>query len=266
MSSINKSLKQITALEDLARKDSPLHRLSPTVKLIITVIYILIVISFRQENVSGLLMFACFPVLLMFLGEIPFKPLAMRCMLALPFAIFAGISNLVFSRNIVLYIGQFGISVGVISFISLMLKTILTVMVVLLLIATTSMNAMIYAFHSLHFPSILIIQLMMIYRYLSVLLKEASVMYHAYGLRAPKEKGIRFADYGAFLGQLILRSFDRAERIYQAMQCRGFEGRLALSKVSRLGRKDWFILVAVGLLLIVLRVLNVSEMIGSLWI
>ena len=31
-------------------------------------------------------------------------------------------------------------------------------------------------------------------------------------------------DMGIFLGQLILRSFDRAERVYNSMKCRGFDG------------------------------------------
>ncbi len=265
MSSINKSMIQITALEDLARKDTPLHRLQSSVKLMVTVIYVLTVISFRSNSVSGLIPFICFPVFLMILGEIPMKPLAARCMIALPFAFFAGVSNLILSRDIVFYIGRIAITEGVISFCSLLLKTILTVMFVLILVSTTSMNDLLYTLIGFHFPSIIVIQIMMTYRYMSILLEEISVMYHAYLLRAPKEKGIKLKDMGPFLGQLILRSFDRADRIYQAMKCRGFEGGITFSKQEKLKLNGWIIIVSVGSILLVLRFINVSEMIGQLW-
>jgi cobalt/nickel transport system permease protein len=107
---------------------------------------------------------------------------------------------------------------------------------------------------------------MMTYRYMSVLLGEASVMYHAYLLRAPKEKGIKMKDMGSFLGQLILRSFDRADRIYQAMKCRGFEGSITFSHRDKLGVKGWLLIVVVGSVLVILRFVNLSEMIGHFWI
>ena len=265
MSSINKSMLQITALEELAQKSTALHRLQPSVKLMITIIYIITVISFPPDEVSGLIPFICFPVFIMIIGEIPFKPLALRCMFALPFAFFAGISNLLISRNIEFYLGELGITQGMISFSSLLLKTVLTVMFVLLLMSTTHMNDILYALIGFHLPSLIIVQIMMTYRYMSILLEETSKMYYAYLLRAPKEKGIKLKDMGSFLGQLILRSFDRAERIYHAMQCRGFEGSISFSKKDRLRIRDVLIIVAIGSLLVFLRFFNVSKMIGQLW-
>lgn len=265
MPSINKSIQQINALEDLTHKNTPLHRLAPSVKLFLTVVYIIVVISFRPQEISGLILFASFPAFFMILGEIPWKPLFLRCMIALPFALAAGVSNLFISREVTFYIGKFGVTEGLLSFTTLILKTILTVMFVMLLVSTTGMNDLIYALVSLHIPSVIIIQIMMTYRYLRVLMEEASLMYHAYLLRAPKEKGIRLKDMGVFLGQLILRSFDRAERIYHAMQCRGFEGTISFSKRKKLRVSDWLIAVCFGLLLIFLRVIQLDKIIGT-WI
>ncbi|MDD3172842.1 MAG: cobalt ECF transporter T component CbiQ [Herbinix sp.] len=259
MSSINKSIQQITALEELAHRDTLLNKLAPSVKLIITFIYVITVISFRPLDVSGLVFFASFPVFLMIIGEIPFQVLLSRCMIALPFAFFAGLSNLFLEKNTIFYFGKFGITEGEITFTSLMLKAVLTVMAVLLLVASTSMNDLIYTLISLHIPSILVIQIMMTYRYMSVLLKEASLMYHAYLLRAPKEKSIKLNDMGTFLGQMILRSIDRAERIYHAMQCRGFNGGMEFSKREKLGIKGWITVVVAGSLIIILRVVNINK-------
>jgi len=51
-------------------------------------------------------------------------------------------------------------------------------------------------------------------------------MLRAYMLRSPlqNENGIHIKDWGAFAGQLVLRTFDRAQRVYQAMCVRGFTG------------------------------------------
>jgi cobalt/nickel transport system permease protein len=253
MASINQSIHQMMALEELAHKDTLIHRLAPLVKLVVTTLYVIMVISYQPTQLNGLLLYASFPVFFMIIGEIPFQPLAVRCLLALPFALFAGISNLVLSRDILLQIGAVGITEGMITFTSLLLKTVLTVMAVLLLVSTTPMNDLIYALMSLRVPSVLIVQFMMTYRYLGLLGEEASRMSHAYLLRAPKEKGIKFKDIGPFMGQLILRSFDRADRIYHAMQCRGFDGKLNLSKKRRLKSMDWAAMIGVSLVIILLR-------------
>jgi cobalt/nickel transport system permease protein len=72
-------------------------------------------------------------------------------------------------------------------------------------------------------PRLICLQLAMTYRYLSVLWGEAAAMVTSYKLRGGG-RGIQIRDSGPFLGQLILRSFDRANRVYQAMGCRGFQG------------------------------------------
>jgi cobalt/nickel transport system permease protein len=128
------------------------------------------------------------------------------------------------------------------------------------------MNDLLYALIGFHLPSLIVIQIMMTYRYMSVLLEETSVMYHAYLLRSPKEKGIKINDMGSFLGQLLLRSFDRAERIYQAMKCRGFEGSISFSRKEKLRGNSWVVILVVGILLLTLRFVNLSEIIGRLWV
>jgi cobalt/nickel transport system permease protein len=200
----------------------------------------------------------------MALGEIPFRPLLKYLLIALPFTLFAGISNLIFQKEIAFYIWNLGISQGMISFSSLLLKSFLTVMAVLLLISTTSMDDLLYTMIDCKVPSIIVVQIMMTYRFIGVLLEEVSNMYHAYILRAPKEKGIKMKDMGPFLGQLIIRSFDRAERIYEAMKCRGFNGFISFSKRKGISKKGWIYIAFIGGLLIIMRIVNVSLVIGKL--
>jgi len=266
MQDIKSSISQMNALELSAQKNTIIHRLQAPVKIITTVIYLLIIISYGQGQVSRLIPCFFYPALVMALGEIPFKTIAGRLLIALPFSLFAGISNLMFSRETAFILGGIVVTAGMVSFASIMLKTALCVTAVLILIATTDMNGLAYGMLSLRVPPVIVTQIMLTYRYIGVIAEEASVMRHAYLLRAPNEKGIRMKDMGAFLGQLIIRSFDRSERIYNAMKCRGYEGRIAYSDREKISLKGWAYITVTSIFFLLLRFVNVSTLVGSLFL
>lgn len=263
MSTIADSMNTINSLEEMAEGSTIIHRLHPMVKLITTILYLVLVISFNQYNVTGLMVFIFYPVILMALAEIPYKPLLKRLLVALPFSFFAGISNIIFDQKLAFMIGQIPITYGVISFTSIMIKTVFTVMAVLILIATTSLPQISYQLLSIKVPKIIVEQIMLTYRYISVLLEQVSNMYTAYMLRAPDAKGIKMKDMGIFVGQLLLKSFDRAENIYFAMKCRGYDGNYLYAKPEPIRKNDWIYLLAVCTMLILMRFFNLSQFIGS---
>lgn len=266
MSELKNSINTISSLEELSRGDTMLHRLHPAVKLLTTVIYLITVISFPAYEVSGLLALVFLPVLCMVVGEIPIRPLLKRILVALPFTFFAGLSNLLINRQAVFQIGVLTVTGGMLGFCSIMIKTVLTVISILILIATTSMRELLQVMIQFKLPSILVLQLTMTFRYLELLVKEAQVMYHAYILRAPQEKGIKLKDMGSFLGQLLLRSFGRAERVYYTMKCRGFEGEVRFSAHRKVKGSDWVYLILICTALFLLRCYNISRIIGSWFI
>jgi len=57
-----------------------------------------------------------------------------------------------------------------------------------------------------------------------VLVDEVARTTRAYRLRAAGRTGIAPSAWGPLAGQVLLRTFDRAERVYQAMRLRGFDG------------------------------------------
>ncbi len=123
-----------------------------------------------------------------------------------------------------LVIGGLTLTGGVVSMATLVLKGVFALMASFLLIATTPVDRLCAALRQLHVPGILVTLLLLTYRYISVMLREVSVMTDAYVLRAPGQKGIHISAWGSFLGQLLLRSMDRAQELYQSMQLRGFRG------------------------------------------
>ena len=97
------------------------------------------------------------------------------------------------------------------------------------------------------------------------MLEEVGIMTNAYHLRAPGQRGIRVDAWGSFLGQLILRSMDRSQMIYQAMCLRGFTGKYSVREHC-ISKKD----IAIGFITLVLimmvRFINVAVVIGNIFI
>lgn len=264
MASLSDTIAGMNKIEELAEGTTIVHQLHPMVKLISTVIYIAVVISFNRYNVSGLIPFVFYPVVLMALADIPYSMVFKRVAMVLPFCAFAGISNIIFDKATVVIVGGFCITAGMVSFTSILLKSFLTVTAVLVLMATTQMAELTYQLRVLKIPEILVVQLTMTYRYISVLLEETTTMYTAYILRSPQHKGIQMKDMGVFVGQLLLRSFDRGERVYCAMKCRGFEGGVGYTAYKMPSASSICLLIAVAMVMLALRFINLSLILGGM--
>lgn len=264
MHNLHNASASMHTLEQMAEGKTVIHTLHPAVKMLTTACYIALVVSFGRYDLSGLIVFFFYPVILMALSETQYKPLLQRLLIALPFSLCAGLSNLFFDRGTALFISHIAVSYGILSFFSLMIKTLLTVMAVLILVATTSMNHLSYQLMRWRIPAVLVMQITLTYRYISVLLAEASTMVTAYRLRAPRKKGISLHDMGAFAGQLLIRSVDRAARVYDAMKCRGYRGAYSGSKVDELCMRDYFYLLFVCGILFLMRFVNFSVLLGNL--
>ncbi|MDR1483124.1 MAG: cobalt ECF transporter T component CbiQ [Synergistaceae bacterium] len=214
----------LNALELCACGNTFLHRLHPFVKLTTTIFYVVVVLSFGPLEIGRLLPYFFYPAILIPLSETPLKILLKRLLPALPFSLFGGLSNVFFNRAPIMSIGGMMITGGEISFVSIMIKTILSVSAILLLVSTTGIDELSRQLSSMGIPNILVTQLVITYRYLSVLVDEARSMFTSYVLRSPGARGVRAGHMGFFVGSLLLRSIDRAERVYSAMRCRGFTG------------------------------------------
>jgi cobalt/nickel transport system permease protein len=227
-----RKLGEIHTLERLAGGNSVIHRLHPGVKILTAVFFILTVVSFNRYALRPLLPFLFYPCILIALGEFPPAILFRRAALALPFCLFTGISNCIFDRETAFQFGSLSVSFGFISLCTLLLRVLLCTSAVLILIATTPWQRLSAQCRRFHVPGIFMTVFEMCYRYITVLLSEAHSMYTAYRLRSCNAKGIAINHMGSFIGCLFLRGADRAERIYSAMKCRGYD-----SGIFRYARK-----------------------------
>ncbi|GAB4166139.1 MAG: cobalt ECF transporter T component CbiQ [Rhodocyclaceae bacterium] len=242
MSNIDSAAAELRSLDELARRDTALTRIDARAKLITTLCFVLVTVSFDRYRVAGLLPLAMYPLCLAALGEIPLRPLARKLAFAAPFALMVGIFNPWLDRAPLLFVGSVPVSGGWLSFASIVLRFALTVGACLVLVAGTGMQPLCAALARIGAPREFTVQLLFLYRYAFVLAAEAARMDSARRLRA-NGRPMRIGTYGAAVGHLLLRACERAQRIHLAMLARGFDGELRAPSAPRWrGRDTHFVL------------------------
>lgn len=264
MATAQSTLLNLGRLDALARQESPIHRLDPRAKLITILIFIVCVVSFPKYTLSAMIPYFLFPVTLLLVGNLPAGYLLQRIILISPFAILLGIFNPLLDREVLFHAGPVAISGGWISFLSILFRFFLTVSSVLILIAATGFDAVCMAMQKLKIPRILSVQLLFLYRYLFVLTEEAARLIRARSLRSFDGRGTGMGVLGSLIGGLLLRTLDRAERISQAMHCRGFDGHIRVYRDLRFQGRDFLFIFAWSVLFLFFRFVNVSEFVGHL--
>ncbi len=158
-------------------------------------------------------------------------------------------------------------SEGLRRFLTITAGSWLSVQIALLLAFTTPFHDLVDALRELHLPRILVSIISFMYRYIAVLGDEASRMLRARDARsAGAGRGTggslrwRATVTGRMVGSLFLRSYERSERIYAAMQARGFEGEFRHLGARRVGRSDLFALT------VMLATFVLYEVLAFLWL
>jgi cobalt/nickel transport system permease protein len=203
-------------------------------------------------------------VVLITLGNLPVSYLLNKVLMAAPFAFFVAIFNPLLDRNVLMHLGPIGISGGWVSFASLMVRFTLTVSAALILIASTGFNSVCVALGKMRAPRAFVVQLLFLYRYLFVLIDEASRMNRARSLRVFEGRGMGFGVFIQMLGQLLLRTLDRAKRIQLAMHCRGFDGEIRMARQLKIRGRDFAFVAVWSIFFIAVRFYDLPQGLGRM--
>lgn len=266
MNKMEKALNEIGHMDELSVQESPVHEMNATAKLLSTVFYILTVMSFNKYDLSGLIPMLLWPVFMFQMSGISVRTCFYKLRIVLPLVMAVGLFNPFFDREIILRIGSTGVSGGVVSMITLMLKGVLCLMASFLLVATTPFDNICAALRGMHFPATLVTLLLLTYRYVGVMTEELAVMTDAYHLRAPGQKGIHVSAWGSFLGQLLLRSMDRAQELYSSMLLRGYHQHFHYAPVKPFGSRDAVYMILSAAFFAAVKFWNLSEIIGMFFV
>jgi len=263
MSSLVQTLYELRRIDELSRGDSFLHRLHPAAKLLTTLAFLAVLASFERHQIIPLLPFAVYPIALAAWGDVPFRPIMRRLMMAEPLIIGVGLLNPLWERSAVAF-GPWQISAGWLVFASIAVKGSLAVSAALALTAVTGMDGVAAALRAMKVPRLMVMEIQMTYRYLYLLVEEAMRTINAYRLRAGRAGNPKPGVWGPMVGRILIRTVDRAERIHQAMSLRERGGGRFPGRVIKFAWKDALFLCGWIALFLFLRLFDLSSWLGAL--
>ncbi|MDR0784292.1 MAG: energy-coupling factor transporter transmembrane protein EcfT [Treponema sp.] len=241
-----------------------LFRLNAGAKIGATLIYIVTVVSFDRHVVGRLTPFLLYPVLVGSSMGLPLSANLKRLLSALPFCVFAGLSNLPFERETAFALMGIRVSYGAVSCCSLIFRAVLCIEALIILTATTPIYALSRQLRALGTPRILVVLFEMTYRYISVLTAEARSLHTAYTLRGGG-RGVSLRHAGSFIGSLFLRGMARAERVGVALKLRGYSDADPPPTKKPLEPRDAAFLGSICFFCLLFRLVDAPFLIGSLW-
>ncbi len=181
-----------------------------------------------------------------------------RSLLLLPF-LMAAVTVAFTLPGQIIWRGPWGLAItdnGLVRFVSILLRSWISVQMAVLLTATTRFPDILHALRHLKLPAILVAILAFMYRYLFVLADEAARLLRARAARSARLVGRpggrslfwRASVAGSMVGGLFGRSMARSDRVYQAMLARGYQGELLTMNPHEMSALDWRFLALVFLL------------------
>jgi len=142
-----------------------------------------------------------------------------------------------------------------------MLQLIITpwlcVLVMMLLVHTSTRSDLLFGLERLRLPRVLVLMLSFMYRYVDVMRVQLRSAHRSLVSRAPAlSKRRQVLLYGNLAGSMIIRAYDRGERIHAAMLSRGFTGTLPSLEERRIKTTDVVLLAAAALFAVALILMN----------
>ena len=246
--------------------ESFIHRLDPRAKVIVTVAFIL---SNALLPDGAWLAFAISWLFLLFLNALSnlgilftFK----RSFVALPFALVAitvlfSIPGKALTSFHFLMWNLTITDMGLLRFVTILVRSWLSVQMAILLVATARFPDIVHALEHLRVPSILTTIIAFLYRYLFVLADEVFRLLRARESRSAAAAGTKSGGSvmwraniaGNMAGQLFLRSYERSDRVYNAMLARGYTGHLQTMNPHEFRRIDTIATFSAILFLLILQ-------------
>jgi cobalt/nickel transport system permease protein len=196
----------------------PLHRLDARVKLIVVLGFVVAVVccpfwSWRPLGAAAMAL-----ALLVGISGVPAGSLLRRGLAVLPVVVLLA-AIIAPSHPMARELGPWRVGLTIVA------KNALTILAVLLLAHVTAFRKILSALEWFRVPTALVATLHLMYRYLFVLADQLGRMARA--RRSRSFSDARWVDWplsSGLIAALMLRSFERGERVHSAMIARGWDG------------------------------------------
>lgn len=244
--------------EELSNGDSFIRHLDPRVKIVVVFLFSIVVATAQRFQVlTAALALGVFIVLM---AQVPFMELGRRLIPVNLLVIFLWLFlPFTFKGEPLFFMGPLAVTrEGVLYAAGISLKSNAMMLMLIALVASTPIFTLGHALRALGIPPQIVHLFFFTYRYIHVMHREYVRLKNSMKMRGfiPTNSLHTYKTLAYMVGMLLIRSLDRAQRVYNAMLCRGFNGNLySLSKFS-LNAKD---IVSLALMVAVILVLGVLE-------
>jgi cobalt/nickel transport system permease protein len=212
--------------EPFSEGASPAHRLDPRGKVVVAALFA--VLMAVAQTYAAVLAGLALALICLALARLPWKKVAARLLVVNSFIFFLWfVLPLTYPGEAVWRLGPLAVTrEGLIYAGLITLKSNAIIIALISLIATVPVVTLGQALHDLRFPDKLCHLLLFTYRYLYVFEQEFHRLVQAMKIRGfqPGTNLHTYRSYAYLAAMLLVRSYDRADRVFQAMLCRGFHG------------------------------------------
>ncbi len=246
--------------------ESLLHRLDARVKLLAALAFIFATTLVPAGEWAAFALLAALLAIVVAVSRLPPLLVLRRSALALPFLLvalpllFTKSGDELFAVPAVFWRWQ-ATDAGLTALCSVLARSLLSVAAAVVLTATTPSFDILRALRGIGVPRIVVTTVSFMYRYLSVIGEEAARLLRARdcrSVRVDRRSGgsllWRSRVTGNMVGSLFLRSYERSERVFDAMTARGYDGELRSLAVRAPAAGQWGLLAAFAALLIGIEV------------
>jgi len=248
--------------EEFAFGDSLVHRADPRVKLAVAIVFAVVVAVF--DAYPALISALCVACVLAILARLHLPTLLRRVAVVNGFVVLLWfVLPFTFPGTALFWLGPLTASrEGVAYATAITLRTNAIVLSTIALVGTTSVFNLVHALRHLRVPEKLVHIFFFCYRYIAVIHLEYLRLRNAMRMRCfrPKTYLHTYRSYAYLVGMLLIKSYERSHRIYQAMLCRGFKGRYPTFHHFSMRRQD---LAYLGVMMVVIAGLVTVQILGS---
>jgi len=222
------------------------HRLDPRGKIVVAALFaVLIAVS---QSYAATLAGLGLALIWLALARLPVKQVLVRLLIVNSFIFFLWIIlPLTYPGDAVWRWGPLVVTRQGLIFTGLItLKSNAIIIALIALVATVPIITLGQAMHHLRLPDKLCHLLLFTYRYLYVFQQEFHRLVQAMKIRGfqPRTNLHTYRSYAYLAAMLLVRSYDRADRVFQAMLCRGFHGTFYSLRTFSWQRRDWVFVAA----------------------
>jgi len=226
--------------EKFSEGNSFIHRLDPRVKLIVALLFsIIVAVIDKYTPLMGALLFAIVGVII---AKLKMKELISRLLVVNSFIFLLWLMlPFTFPGEKIFALGSLGISQEGIKYALLItIKSNSIILVGIAFLSTSSIFNLIHSFSHLYIPDKLIQLFFFTYRYIYTIHSEYIKLHNAMKIRCfiPYTNPRTYKTYAYLVGIILIQSYDRSKRVYNAMLCRGFKGKFWTLNHFQLKKSD----------------------------